>query len=74
MVEVVAVEIIDDHVQGARPYERVDILILVVKDIHHGHGLVGVVAAHDALPGLGIIRFAYTGKEQQAHIVEGEGA
>src|SRR3546814_2602293 len=74
MVEVVAVEVVDRRTQRAGAHEGIDVPVLAVEHGHGAHGLVGIVAAHHAFAGTRIVGLSDLRPQQQADIVQREGA
>src|SRR6185437_9315801 len=69
VIEVVAVEVVDNRGEGAGADEWVEQLV-VEEDVHRTHRLVAVVLADDAIAGLGVVRLADAREEQQVDVVE----
>ncbi|MNV19948.1 hypothetical protein D3C71_1108300 [compost metagenome] len=74
VVEVVGAEIVHGYRHRAGAHERVDVDRLVEEQVHARGGLVGVVAAHHAGIGCGVVRLADAREQQQAHVVDAKGA
>ena len=72
VIEVVAVEIVDDGGQRAGADEGIHDLV-VEEHIHRRHGLVGVVLADHAFAGFRIVGLADAGEQQQADVLQDVG-
>src|SRR3954454_25349988 len=62
VIEIVIVEIVDEGSACARRHERIDVHVLVVKDVDVTGSLVCVVPPDSSLPGFRIVGLPDTGK------------
>ncbi|MCY1375577.1 hypothetical protein D9M69_630030 [compost metagenome] len=74
MVEVVGIEVVHRDAAATGADEGVGVHVLVEEGLDGGHVLVGEVLPHHTLAGTRVVGLADAGEQQQAHVVELEGA
>src|SRR5262249_58614184 len=73
VIEIVAVELVDAHPDGARGDKGIKDLV-VKKAVHGGRELIGIIAPDHALAGVRIVGLADSGEQKELHVEQLEGA